>query len=60
MPDDILQHLQSVWVAGQRLRIKRHSGELPPAPKIKRDFGPGARFERHAGKPPHKRKPRGE
>jgi ATP-dependent RNA helicase DeaD len=38
MPDDILQHLQSVWVAGQRLRIKRHAGEVPPAPKIRRSF----------------------
>jgi len=30
MPDDLLKHLQSVWVAGQQLRITRE-GE-PPAP----------------------------
>jgi ATP-dependent RNA helicase DeaD len=60
MPEDVLQHLQSVWVAGQRLRIKRHSGEVPPAPKIKRGFAPGPKFERSGPRPSHKRKPRSE
>ncbi|HKX88118.1 MAG TPA: DEAD/DEAH box helicase [Sphingopyxis sp.] len=71
MPDDILQHLQGVWVAGQRLRIKRHSGEVPVAPKIKRGHAgarpdrPGPRFDRgdrgdRGGppRPPGKRRPR--
>jgi ATP-dependent RNA helicase DeaD len=60
MPDDILQHLQGVWVAGQRLKIKRHSGEIPPAPKIKRSFGAGGgpgRNDRGAPKP-RRHKPR--
>jgi ATP-dependent RNA helicase DeaD len=60
MPEDVLLHLQNVWVAGQRLRVKRHTGEVPPAPKIKRTFAPGPRFERPGPKPPHKRKPRSE
>jgi ATP-dependent RNA helicase DeaD len=60
MPEDILQHLQNVWVAGQRLRVKRHVGDVPPAPKIKRGFAPNPRFDRQGPKPPHKRKPRAE
>jgi ATP-dependent RNA helicase DeaD len=60
MPEDVLQHLQGVWVAGQKLRIKRHTGEIPPAPKIKRGYVPGPKFDRNGPRPPHKRKPRGE
>ena len=73
MPEDVLKHLQSVWVAGQRLRISQHSGEVPPAPKIKRGFGaesvnPGftkpsfgkPRGKPDRGGPPPRRKPRGE
>jgi ATP-dependent RNA helicase DeaD len=58
MPEDILQHLQGVWVSGQRLKIKRHEGEVPPAPKIKRGFPPERRFERSGPRPPGPRKPR--
>jgi len=39
MPEETLAHLQGVWVAGQRLRIQRHEGELPPAPRIQRGGG---------------------
>ena len=39
MPSETLAHLQNVWVAGQRLRIQRHEGELPPAPRIQRGGG---------------------
>jgi ATP-dependent RNA helicase DeaD len=60
MPEDVLQHLQGVWVAGQKLRIKRHTGEIPPAPKIKRGYVPGSKFDRSGPRPSHKRKPRGE
>jgi ATP-dependent RNA helicase DeaD len=72
MPEDILTHLQNVWVAGQRLRIKRHEGDVPEAARIKRG-GPrevrdysdrpprapaGVRPPRAGDKPPPKRKPR--
>ncbi len=70
MPEDVLKHLQSVWVAGQRLRISQHKGEVPPAPKIKREFKPGftkpsfdkpgSRPDRSGPRPPPRRKPRGE
>ncbi len=39
MPSETLAHLQNVWVAGQRLRIQPHEGELPPAPRIQRGGG---------------------
>jgi ATP-dependent RNA helicase DeaD len=59
MPDELLQHLQGVWVAGQRLRIKRHSGEIPPAPKIKRGFDPSAgKPDRKGPRPGMRRKTR--
>ncbi len=41
MPPETLAHLQTVWVAGQRLRIQRHTGEIPLAPRIRRGGGPG-------------------
>ncbi len=40
MPPETLAHLQNVWVAGQRLRLQRHEGEIPLAPRIRRGFGP--------------------
>jgi ATP-dependent RNA helicase DeaD len=56
MPDDILQHLQNVWVAGQRLRIKRHAGDVPEPARIKRG---GPRPVRdYSDRPP--RAPRGD
>jgi ATP-dependent RNA helicase DeaD len=59
MPEDVMQHLQSVWVAGQKLRIKRHDGEVPPAPKIKRNYGPApGKPDRTGPRPPARRKPR--
>ncbi|MCX7564208.1 DEAD/DEAH box helicase [Xanthomonadaceae bacterium XH05] len=36
MPAETLTHLQNVWVAGQRLRISRHEGEIPLPPPIRR------------------------
>ncbi|HET9049979.1 MAG TPA: DEAD/DEAH box helicase [Chiayiivirga sp.] len=38
MPPELLQHLQTVWVAGQRLKLQRHEGEIPLAPRIRRPF----------------------
>jgi ATP-dependent RNA helicase DeaD len=59
MPEDILQHLQGVWVAGQKLRISRHRGEVPPAPKIKRNFGAASgRPDRSGPRPPPKSRSR--
>jgi ATP-dependent RNA helicase DeaD len=69
MPEDILTHLQGVWVAGQRLRIKRHEGEVPEAARIKRGAPREVRDysdrparapsgPRKDGKPPVRRKPR--
>lgn len=54
MPPETLAHLQGVWVAGQRLRIQPHEGEIPLAPRIRRGVGP----VRDAGDAPRPRKPR--
>ena len=56
MPEDLLSHLANVWVAGQRLRIAAHEGEIPLAPKLKREHhgagGFGAREDApRRGKP---------
>jgi len=51
MPEDLLSHLSNVWVAGQRLRIERHEGEIPLAPKIRRDYDK-PRFDQRDGAPP--------
>ena len=67
MPDDILTHLQNVWVAGQRLRIKRHAGDVPEAARIKRggprpvrDFSDRPpRAPRGEGPPTRRKPPRG-
>ncbi len=46
MPDDVLAHLQTVWVAGQRLRIRRDDGTAPApiaaARTPRKPFKPGA------------------
>ena len=60
MPDETLDHLQNVWVAGQRLRLQRHEGEVPLAAPISRDFhsrrDDGApRSDRPKPRPPGKR-----
>ncbi len=54
MPSETLAHLQGVWVAGQRLRIQRHEGELPPAPRIRRG---GGRFDEDYSERPRSRAP---
>ncbi len=54
MPPETLAHLQGVWVAGQRLRIQRHEGELPPAPRIQRG---GGRFSEGFSERPRSRAP---
>ncbi len=67
MPPETLAHLQNVWVAGQRLRLQRHEGEIPLAPRIRRDFGaagegadkPHGHKPRPHGKPPHKARSEG-
>ncbi len=67
MPEDLMQHLQQVWVSGQRLRIRRASAQdkafVKPkfergAPRERGDFdGPrkprpaGSGFERKPGGP---------
>ncbi len=43
MPAETLTHLQNVWVAGQRLRLTRHEGEIPLPPPIRRGFSPDGR-----------------
>jgi ATP-dependent RNA helicase DeaD len=60
MPDDILEHLKKVWVAGQQLRISPDDS-TPPAPsrkpggKLKSDFGPRSYdADRSRGKPHRK------
>ena len=46
MPDDVLDHLKKVWVAGQQLHISLDDGSSPPpvgkkpAVKAKSDFAP--------------------
>ncbi|NLA66738.1 MAG: DEAD/DEAH box helicase [Gammaproteobacteria bacterium] len=58
MPPETLEHLQSVWVAGQRLRIERHEGEIPLAPRIQRgrpDFDGVRRDRSPASQPPPRR-----
>jgi ATP-dependent RNA helicase DeaD len=57
MPDDILEHLKKVWVAGQQLRISPDDGSSPPPSrkpggKLKSDFAPRSYDSR--GKPPRK------
>ncbi len=39
MPDDLLEHLKSVWVSGQKLRIQRIDGDGGPRPKRPRSVG---------------------
>jgi len=55
MPDELMQHLKQVWVAGQRLKIARASAadkaassNERPAPRSR---APGGRFERGDSKP---------
>ena len=55
MPPETLTHLQDVWVAGQRLRLTRHEGEVPLAPRIQREFQPSSRDH---DRPPRPGKPR--
>ncbi len=55
MPPETLTHLQNVWVAGQRLRLTRHEGDIPLAPRIRREFQPPGR---EYDKPPRPGKPR--
>ena len=58
MPPETLTHLQSVWVAGQRLRIERHEGEVPLAPRIQRgrpNFDGVRRDHSPASQPPPRR-----
>ena len=57
MPAETLTHLQNVWVAGQRLRLTPHEGDIPLPPPIRRDFAPGGRdFDGpRPGKRPHPR-----
>lgn len=54
MPAETLTHLQNVWVAGQRLRLQRHEGEIPLAPRIRRGFEP----DRSGPETPRSGKPR--
>jgi ATP-dependent RNA helicase DeaD len=58
MPSETLTHLQNVWVAGQRLRLTRHEGDIPLPPPIRRGFPPAGRdFDApRPGKP----RPRGD
>jgi ATP-dependent RNA helicase DeaD len=51
MPEELMQHLQQVWVSGQRLRIQRVVGDGGPRPKRSR-FVPGE--ARPPAKPGHR------
>lgn len=55
MPDDLMQHLQGVWVAGQKIRLARASAaDLEQvAPRRKPDFKskPGFKNKTHSEKP---------
>jgi len=58
MPDELLEHLKTVWVSGQRLRIERIVGDGGPRPKRPRAGVPPTdkRFkERDAGTAPPRR-----
>jgi ATP-dependent RNA helicase DeaD len=65
MPDDLIQHLKGVWVAGRQLDITR-DGEQPAAAAPKKSFakkGVERRLaEKPAGKKPHRKggAPKGE
>jgi ATP-dependent RNA helicase DeaD len=51
LPNDLLDHLKSVWVAGQQLQITR-DGETPPPKKAgypKKSFGAERRFAEKPG-----------
>jgi ATP-dependent RNA helicase DeaD len=61
LPPDLLDHLKTVWVAGQQLNITR-DGETPPPKKAagaKKPFGGDRRFSEKPGfksdKPPFKK-----
>lgn len=57
IPPETLAHLQNVWVAGQRLRIERHEGEIPLPPRIRRDFGRAFQGPESAPYPARPRRP---
>ena len=61
LPPDLIDHLKTVWVAGQQLQITR-DGETPPPKKAagaKKSFGGDRRFSEKPGfksdKPPFKK-----
>ena len=51
MPPETLAHLQDVWVAGQRLRLTRHEGDIPLPPPIRRGGFPPAGRDFDAPRP---------
>ena len=51
MPEETLAHLQNVWVAGQRLRLTRHEGDIPLPPPIRRGGFPPAGRDFDAPRP---------
>ncbi len=62
MPDELLEHLKTVWVSGQRLKIQRVAGDGGPRPKRPRSGAPPPRSTPPAGrggfKPPRKPAPK--
>jgi ATP-dependent RNA helicase DeaD len=57
LPPDLVDHLKSVWVAGQQLQITR-DGETPPVKKVRAAGKPGGAQRRLAEKPaPKEKKP---
>ncbi len=46
MPDELLEHLKNVWVAGQKLKIQRVAGDGGPRPIRPRSGAPAAMHAR--------------